>query len=387
MIIYRQKPFNCKMKNIIVLDTSVGGCIYVSKETYEQALSIAITFSKDKNRVEKALGKMADGWMIVPGMYTAYNKVFDLLPKPLNMLAIFIALSMDSGIDWKIEDEALVETACGVLHTISQFADFYSILITPNDARQKLEIPKHVYQGYHDSWESLTGTLEDDVVSVSTDEVNKIVEGCVGNAIDNKVKEALAGIELPTPSQAEVDMTQIESIIERIVTEKLSAFINVELPKLISQQMPNNMMPSFQQMSQMYQMPGMYQMPQMQQPMIQPMIQPAPMVQPAPQPIQQPAPQPIQQPIQEHVPTVQPIQEETEEVIVTDSGEEISMSDIEALYKEIEEKDSSDFVKKEDYNFRESKPVDTEPKILTEDVKKEKAIAEESIKIIQSYDI
>ena len=78
MIIYRQKPFNCKMKNIIVLDTSVGGCIYVSKETYEQALSIAITFSKDKNRVEKAPGKMADGWMIIPGMYTAYNKVFDL---------------------------------------------------------------------------------------------------------------------------------------------------------------------------------------------------------------------------------------------------------------------------------------------------------------------
>lgn len=377
MIIYRQKPFNCKMKNIIVLDTSVGGCIYVSKETYEQALSIAITFSKDKNRVEKALGKMADGWMIIPGMYTAYNKVFDLLPKPLNMLAIFIALSMDSGIDWKIEGEELLETTCGVLHTISQFADFYSILITPNDARQKLEIPKHVYQGYHDSWESLTGTLEDNVVAVSTDEVNKIVVDCVGNTIESKVKEALANVELPTPSQAEVDMIQIESIVERMVTEKISTFVNLELPKIMSQQMQNNMMPNFQQMPQMYQMPGMYQMPQMQQPMMQPIVQPT----------QQPTP--IVQPtlVQQPVPTAQPIQEEVEEVIVTDNGEEISMSDIEALYKEIEEKDSSDFVKKEDYNFSESKPVNTEPKILTEDVKKEKAIAEESIKIIQSYDI
>lgn len=383
MIIYRQKPFNCKMKNIIVLDTSVGGCIYVSKETYEQALSIAITFSKDKNRVEKALGKMADGWMIIPGMYTAYNKVFDLLPKPLNMLAIFIALSMDSGIDWKIEGEELLETTCGVLHTISQFADFYSILITPNDARQKLEIPKHVYQGYHDSWESLTGTLEDNVVAVSTDEVNKIVVDCVGNTIESKVKEALANVELPTPSQAEVDMIQIESIVERMVTEKISTFVNLELPKIMSQQMQNNMMPNFQQMPQMYQMPGMYQMPQMQQPMMQPIVQPTqqptPMIQPTP----------IVQPtlVQQPVPTAQPMQEEVEEVIVTDNGEEISMSDIEALYKEIEEKDSSDFVKKEDYNFSESKPVNTEPKILTEDVKKEKAIAEESIKIIQSYDI
>ena len=377
MIIYRQKPFNCKMKNIIVLDTSVGGCIYVSKETYEQALSIAITFSKDKNRVEKALGKMADGWMIIPGMYTAYNKVFDLLPKPLNMLAIFIALSMDSGIDWKIEGEELLETACGVLHTISQFADFYSILITPNDARQKLEIPKHVYQGYHDSWESLTGTLEDNVVAVSTDEVNKIVVDCVGNTIESKVKEALANVELPTPSQAEVDMIQIESIVERMVTEKISTFVNLELPKIMSQQMQNNMMPNFQQMPQMYQMPGMYQMPQMQQPMMQPIVQPT----------QQPTPIVQPTPVQQPVPTAQPMQEEVEEVIVTDNGEEISMSDIEALYKEIEEKDSSDFVKKEDYNFSESKPVNTEPKILTEDVKKEKAIAEESIKIIQSYDI
>lgn len=382
MIIYRQKPFNCKMKNIIVLDTSVGGCIYVSKETYEQALSIAITFSKDKNRVEKALGKMADGWMIIPGMYTAYNKVFDLLPKPLNMLSIFIALSMDSGIDWKIEGEELLETTCGVLHTISQFADFYSILITPNDARQKLEIPKHVYQGYHDSWESLTGTLEDNIIAVSTDEVNKIVVGCVGNTIESKVKEALANVELPTPSQAEVDMIQIESIVERMVTEKISAFVNLELPKIMSQQMQNNMMPNFQQMPQMYQMPGMYQMPQMQQPMMQPIVQPTQQ----PTPIVQPTlvePTPVQQPVA----NVQPMQEDVEEVIITDSGEEISMSDIEALYKEIEEKDSSDFVKKDDYNFSENKPVDNKPKILTEDVKKEKAIAEESIKIIQSYDI
>lgn len=116
-------------------------------------------------------------------------------------------------------------------------------------------------------------------------------------------------------------------------------------------------------------------------------MQPAPMVQPVPQPVPTPIPTPVQQPVQQPVVNVQPMQEDVEEVIVTDSGEEISMSDIEALYKEIEEKDSSDFVKKEDYNFSKSKPVNTEPKILTEDVKKEKAIAEESIKIIQSYDI
>lgn len=379
MILYRKKPFNCKMKNIIVLDAGVGeGCIYVSKETYEQAVSIGITFSKDKDRIEKSLGKTIDGWMIVPGMYTAYNKIFDLLPKPLNMLSIFIAFAAESGIDWKKEDEELIETACGVLHTISQFVDFYSILLTPVDARQKLEIPKHVYTGYQESWDSLIGTLEDDVVTVSKDDIKGMVEAAIGDSIgsiiDDKIKEAVAGIKIETPTQEASTVDVSEQITEKL-NEVLPEMVKGLIP--VQQQAP---VPYPYMMPPMYQQP-VYQQPVYQQPIQQ--IQTQVTTTPQAQPVSQP--QVVTQPIQQTA----PIQQETEEFVVTESGEEVSMADIENLYKEIAEKDSSEILG-DDYKSSTPTPAPTvkeEPKILTEQVKKEKSIAEESIKIIQSYDL
>lgn len=368
MILYRKKPFNCKMKNVIVLDAGVGeGCIYVSKETYEQAVSIGITFSKDKDRIEKSLGKTIDGWMITPGIYTAYNKIFDMLPKPLNMLSIFIAFAAEAGIDWKQDGEDLLETACGVLHTISQFVDFYSILLTPVEARQKLEIPKHVYAGYHESWDSLIGTLEDDVVTVSKDDIKNMIAAAIGDSIseiiDKKIAEAVSNIKVEAPAQ---EVGNVD------VTEQIVGKLNEVLPEMVKSLIPAQQAP---QMPYPYMMPPMYQPPMYQQPVPQ-----------------VPMPQVTQQQIVQEQPTPQaptPVQEEVKEVIVTESGEEVSMADIENLYKEIAEKDASEVVG-DAYKAPTEAPkpqVKEEPKILTEEVKKEKSIAEESIKIIQSYDL
>ena len=411
MIIYRKKPFKPNMKNIIMLDAGMtDGYIYVSKDTYEQAVAIAVTFSKDHERIERALGKTIDGWKITPGIFTVFRKISEGLPEPINMLSTFIGLATDAGIEWKADatPEEMCELACGVLHTISQFADFYAMTLVPADQRAKLDIPKHVYKGYHESWETLINDLESHVVTVSSDEIHDVVkaavEGCIGDTVDAKIKSGLEGIELPSATPAEIDKAQIESIVERMVAEKINAFIGSELPRLVSQQVQssNHMMGGYQQMP-MYQ-PQMN--PYQQMPMYQlQMMQPQQMVQPqvVQQPIQQVV-QPVQQVVQSQV-EVQPIPQSNPVATVSNDapdalknaeiveGENVVDPDeiaalMASINAEFDEKLEQDKKKFNEENASSDKPkVQATPQILTEDVRKEKNIAEESQKIINSYDL
>lgn len=414
MIIYRNQPFNFKMKNIIVLDAGLtDGYIYVDKETYEQAVALGITFSKDHERIEKALGKSIDGWKITPGIYTAFRKVSEALPSPINMLSTFIGLATDAGIDWHLEGEELCETVCGVLHTISQFADFYSMTLVPADQRTKLDIPKHVYKGYKESWKDIIEELDSKVLYVQPEDLSQIVkesiEANVGSLISEKVKEAGG-----SSTTAVIDENQIRNIVNNIISDRLNIFLNTEIPKAIQSHMQgmNGMMGGFNPYQQpIYQNP--YQQPMYQQPIQQPVLNvapaPIPVPQPAPSPVlnvapaptpvveAKPAPQVIQAPVHEVVGTHTPPQADTKteflggEVEIVEGENVVDPNEILAIFNAIDAKHDEKLKKeKEKLSAEEKAPKKLEPAeplILTEDVRKEKDIAEESIKIINSYDI
>lgn len=414
MIIYRNQPFNFKMKNIIVLDAGLtDGYIYVDKETYEQAVALGITFSKDHERIEKALGKSIDGWKITPGIYTAFRKVSEALPSPINMLSTFIGLATDAGIDWHLEGEELCETVCGVLHTISQFADFYSMTLVPADQRTKLDIPKHVYKGYKESWKDIIEELDSKVLCVQPEDLNQIVKESikdnVGSLISEKVKEA-GGSSTP----AVIDENQIRNIVNKIISDRLNTFLNTEIPKAIQSYMQgmNGMMGGFSPYQQtIYQNP--YQQPMYQQHIQQPILNVAPATIPVPQPATspilnvapaptpvveaKPTPQVIQAPIPEVVSNLTPPQADTKteflggEVEIVEGENVVDPNEILAIFNAVDAKHDEKLKKEteklsaEEKAPKKSEP--TEPLILTEDVRKEKDIAEESIKIINSYDI
>lgn len=395
MIIYRKTPFTPSMKNIIILDAGMtDGYIYVSKETYEQAVAIAVTFSKDHDRIERALGKTIDGWKITPGIFTVCRKAREELPEPLNVLSTFISLAYDSGITWnpQASAEEMCELVCGVLHTISQFADFYSMTLVPPDQRTKLDIPNHIYKGYKESWDSLVSELDTRAITVSSDEISDIVKAAVdasiGSTVEGKVKESISNIQLPDAKPAEIDMDKIKAMIEREVAESVNMFIGAKLPMLISQQissmnpMMNPMMNQYQQPYQQAPMMQTYQ-PQYQQAqtvpqMVQPQT-PTPTVQPvSPTPV---VPQ-VTQPVPQATPQVQPVTPKVEDKPVQTSNG----VDLEALAAKMEAMKASAM-----HNAKEASkpapPKEPATQVLTESVRKEKTIAEQSQKIIQTYDI
>lgn len=171
MIIYRKKPFNCQMKNMLLLDAGLtDGCVYVSKDTYDQAISMMITYNNDKTRLEQIMNPSMPGWRNEPGLYDVFSKAFEKMPKPLNMLAIFLGYASESGINWKEEDpEIVAEQTYGALHMLSQFLDFNNTINVPAEVRTKIHVPKHIMMNYKESWDQLCSTLEDLVMPVEKD--------------------------------------------------------------------------------------------------------------------------------------------------------------------------------------------------------------------------
>lgn len=168
MIIYSKEPLNVMMKNILLLDDPfTSGYVYVSKETFEQALSLKITYNDDVSRVRATIsGKGMLNW--------AANKVIshvvDLCATnfcaPINMLAPYLAYTHAIGIDWPESDEEIVSMAYGVLHQMSQFINFYGVSLMPAAGKADIMIPKNIIMAYEDSWKAQLDSLDKCVVAV-----------------------------------------------------------------------------------------------------------------------------------------------------------------------------------------------------------------------------
>ena len=168
MIIYKKLPFDCQMKNIILLDDHIAnGCVYVDVNTYNQALSLMLTYSKDFDRIFDADAGTDADWKTKKEWKDRIKKAWDGMPEPLNALAPYLGhLSSVDNLSWSDDPEVFAEQVYGYLHVMSTTVDFFHTTTLKPEMRQTIMLPKHLLEGYAKAWDLLTQGLDKTVVMV-----------------------------------------------------------------------------------------------------------------------------------------------------------------------------------------------------------------------------
>lgn len=162
MILYQKEPLALQMRNTIMLDdNATGGCIYVSKATYDQALLISSRFDGDINRVLTQV-KKNDDYKQIEGIFAAMREFKDSAPEPINILAAF-ACCLNPKLPMSFLEDGHIKLY-GVLHMMSLMLDFNAMTLVPSSVRATVDIPNIMIKGYEASWADLTHSLIDDVV-------------------------------------------------------------------------------------------------------------------------------------------------------------------------------------------------------------------------------
>lgn len=145
MIYFSDKPIKYWQPNLIMLDLEDDlGHVYVSRNTYDQAVIISDRFSHDVELVSQKLG-VGRGQEDIASYMTA------ILPRPLNILSPFYNL-IDSSV--RIDEEDMKQ-AIGVLSYISMSIDFNMMLKVPFEVRSNLVFTKSIlidYQGHFEDF-------------------------------------------------------------------------------------------------------------------------------------------------------------------------------------------------------------------------------------------
>lgn len=142
-----------------ILDES--GVIYVSKNTYDQCVSLNTRWEGDHNNFYKHFYRDQEHRKI-PGFMSALKLFVDKSPDPIRMLApFFVLLEKNTGIDW--ESITYVEML-GFIHVMSQQLDFYALSVVPQEVRASVSTPTVALKLYEESWEEICETLKDKTV-------------------------------------------------------------------------------------------------------------------------------------------------------------------------------------------------------------------------------
>lgn len=151
MILYRKEAFQFKMLNVMLLDAPIGeddnSVVYVSKNTYDQAVVINDRFEGERTVLCKRLGADRNDELVV--------FFYDNAPSPINILAPFLGL-LRKEVDVPIDD---IEVQYGYLHMLSQIINFNGYANVPEEARASLSIGRAVLNSYRESWKDLEQTL------------------------------------------------------------------------------------------------------------------------------------------------------------------------------------------------------------------------------------
>lgn len=138
MIYFSEKEKVLFRPNIIRLDLiNDSGYIYVTRNTYDQALLLAEKCGYDLQSVMRslALSNLQSG---------AVSKLFELLPRPINMLAPFLNL-IDGTVTLDVND---TEQLIGVLSYISTIINFNEMLNAPKELRTGITYTKSILYNY-----------------------------------------------------------------------------------------------------------------------------------------------------------------------------------------------------------------------------------------------
>lgn len=158
MILFRRTPFQCKMKNVMMLDVELKksieendvddeSVVYVSKNTYDQCVRM-------HGRFEGEIGYMCRNLGVEYGEGTPVDYFYNNAPEPINILAPFIGVLVKAG--HKVDE---IEDMFGYLHIMSQIINFDSYMLMQADARADVTIGNAVLKSYKESWEDLESSL------------------------------------------------------------------------------------------------------------------------------------------------------------------------------------------------------------------------------------
>lgn len=145
MIYYSKEPINTWHRNLIMLDLEDDmGHIYITRNTYDQAVLIADRFNHNPDLVLEKLGCEAS-------QSDAASYMVAVLPDPINILTPFYHL-IDSRVQLDVED---LRQTIGVLSYISMSIDFNMMLKVPFEVRANLIFTKSIlldYQGHFEDF-------------------------------------------------------------------------------------------------------------------------------------------------------------------------------------------------------------------------------------------
>ena len=210
MILYSKEPLSIKMKNIMMLDDiKTGGVVYVSKQTYDQALLLFSRFDNNKDRLLNAVASNVNSDFYKNENLVKYmNDFFENAPKPINALAVFlINAAKHTNIEWNLDN---VEIGYGILHMMSRMVDFNAMTLVSRDVRASLDAPAIVLMSYKESWENLLSTLEDYIVSVQPTVITKTVEKSSKKETEEQV------VEVSEPEEEEEEEEEEDNFLERM---------------------------------------------------------------------------------------------------------------------------------------------------------------------------
>lgn len=196
MILYREEPYPIQMRNVMLLDDfKSGGVVYVNKTTYDQALLLSGRLDGDPKRVLDILrSPKTEAYRVIMGLKGLIDEMMSSMPKPINMLAPFLALcAQNQGITWDATDRVF---AYGILHQFSLLVDFNAITLVPVEVRNNITVATTVLKEYETSWNDLCSSLKDNVV---LGQVQQVVQAPV--QVQPQVQQVVPVQPQPQPVQ------------------------------------------------------------------------------------------------------------------------------------------------------------------------------------------
>lgn len=145
MIYFSETPLKMWQPNLIMLDLEDDmGHIYVTRNTYDQAVLISDRFNHDADLVSQKLGSTINQEDVTSFMVA-------ILPNPINILTPFYHL-IDKSV--KLDTENLKQVI-GVLSYLSTHLDLNMLLKVPAEVRANLVYTKSIltdYQGHFEDF-------------------------------------------------------------------------------------------------------------------------------------------------------------------------------------------------------------------------------------------
>lgn len=224
MIYYSKDVIQSWQPNLMMLDLEDDlGHIYLSRNTYDQAVLVADRFNYDPELVQQKLG-----CEVQQGDVVDYMKA--ILPTPINVLAPFYNL-IDSDVELDIDN---MKQVIGVLSYMSMSIDFNTMLKVPFEVRANLVFTKSIlieYQGHFENFNfkivSNAGHIihEREVVSEIPRESKEdfLLEEKEEEIDYNNFLEDIGWDDIKIPSLHDYEGEEKEEVKEETVTEEESA--------------------------------------------------------------------------------------------------------------------------------------------------------------------